>query len=94
MTVNGTDSVVKGEIHRKSNGIQSDGSKVHRGMLKSRFFISETIVLSYNSNLAVDNEGSSNKLVALGCFFLSLFLFIQSIEMLYSEINSFIQLHV
>jgi len=38
MTVNGTDSVVKGEIHRKSNGVQSDASKIHRGMLKTFFF--------------------------------------------------------
>ncbi len=32
MTVNGTDSVVKGELPRKSNHAPSEGSKIHRGM--------------------------------------------------------------
>jgi hypothetical protein len=35
MTIDGTDSVVKGEILRKSNRIRSEGSKIHRGMLRS-----------------------------------------------------------
>jgi hypothetical protein len=30
----GTDSVVKGEISRKSHHVKSEGSKVHRGMSK------------------------------------------------------------
>jgi len=37
MTVTGTDSIVKGEISRKADRAQSEGTKVHRGM--SKFFI-------------------------------------------------------
>jgi hypothetical protein len=36
MTVTGADSIIKGEISHRSNRLQSEGSKVHRGMIRIR----------------------------------------------------------
>jgi hypothetical protein len=77
MTVNGTDGIVKGNISRKSNRVQSEGSKVHRGMLI--YFFIRRIILLYNSNLALQYDGSILRFAS--------FLSIQSIGMLYLEID-------
>ncbi len=43
MTVTGTDSIVKGEISRKADRAQSEGTKIHRGM--SKLFIKRRIFI-------------------------------------------------
>jgi len=45
MTVTGTDSIVKGEISRKADRAQSEGTKVHRGMSKPLYQKKNLILL-------------------------------------------------